>query len=332
MSIDLEGLRQQYVADFPRYEALAERVKEIVRSDAVAAGIRCLVDHRVKTVASLLKKAVRKDREGSVDSTLPVYGQIRDKAGVRVVVTYYDDVPRVDEMLQRLFPGVEGDNKARELDHAEVGYLGVHYEVTLPAESIGPSEVGLRGLECEIQVHTQAQSAWAKVAHELSYKPSQRPEEAILRMIYRLAALMEIFDDQAQRARSAVHGQQGFPEAAVLDRLEEHFYRFTGRDFDRLLSLEIVKSLMPLIENREQAFGPALDAFVERHGTKIEEVFESYADDDRNLLLFQPESLLVFEHLEEDPFRLADVWMRSLPMDLLEPLAAVWGKPVTHAA
>jgi ppGpp synthetase/RelA/SpoT-type nucleotidyltranferase len=294
----------------------------------IAAGIRCDVDHRTKSVASFLKKVLRKQQEGSLIADQPVYDQIRDKAGIRVVATYLSDVARADEVVRNLFPDAPSEDKAQDLGHAKIGYLGVHYDAVLQVDHLNPVDEGLRGLACEIQVHTTVQSAWAKVAHELAYKAFQAPEESVLRMIYRLAPLMEIFDDQAQRAREAVYSQPGFPEAAVLDELEEHFYRFTGRDFDRLLSLEIIHELWPLIEDVGQPYGPAIDAFVQQHHAKLEEIFERYADDDRSLLLFQPESLLVFEQLERDPFRLTAQWNQVLPMDLLQPLGAAWGRPV----
>ena len=122
-------------------------------------------------------------------------------------------------------------------------------------------------------------------------------------------------------------------EAALLDHLEEHFYRLTGREFDRQLSLEILHDLRPLLENEQgKPFLVEFDEFIGRHRDKIEGIFERYAEDDRNLLLFQPESLLVFDLLERDPFKLEEVWKRSLPMDLLEQLTTVWGRPITLAA
>jgi ppGpp synthetase/RelA/SpoT-type nucleotidyltranferase len=328
MAVDLEALRRRYSEELPQYESLAAHVDGLLRKETVAAGIRCDIDHRVKSVASFLKKVLRKQHEGSLAAGQPVYDQVRDKAGIRVVANYQGEVVRAEAVVQRLFPHAQREDKAQDLEHSNIGYLGVHYDAVLPDDRLGPEEEGLRNLPCEIQVHTRAQSAWAKVAHELAYKAFQPPEEGVLRMIYRLAPLMEIFDDQAQRAREAIHNQPGFPEAVVLDELEEHFYRFTGRDFDRLLSLEIIHELWPLIEGAGQPYGPAIDAFVQQYHAKLEEIFERYAEDDRNLLLSQPESLLVFEQLERDPFRLTAQWNQGLPMDLLEPLGDAWGKPI----
>jgi hypothetical protein len=52
-------------------------------------------------------------------------------------------------------------------------------------------------------------------------------------------------------------------------------------------------------------------------------------DDSRsNPLIGQPEGILVFALLEADPFALKDLWQQSLPIDLLDDLAAVWGTPL----
>lgn len=42
----------------------------------------------------------------------------------------------------------------------------------------------------------------------------------------------------------------------------------------------------------------------------------------------QPETLLVFERLETNPFTLKDRWQSVLPLELLESTAAVWGMPL----
>ena len=50
--------------------------------------------------------------------------------------------------------------------------------------------------------------------------------------------------------------------------------------------------------------------------------------DDRNPLISQPESLLVFERIEHDRFRLAERWAQALPTGMLTQMADMWGKPV----
>ena len=48
----------------------------------------------------------------------------------------------------------------------------------------------------------------------------------------------------------------------------------------------------------------------------------------RPLLLFQPESLVLFERLERNPHVLADVWVQRYPREELERLGIAWSKPL----
>jgi hypothetical protein len=113
----------------------------------------------------------------------------------------------------------------------------------------------------------------------------------------------------------------------MLNQVERNFLRFTAKTFDRELSLDIIPRLLPLFSAEElEGFGSLLDDFVKHNREKLEEIFRDYAQDERcNPLLFQPETLLVFERLDKDPFRLKELWARALPAELLESLAAIWG-------
>ena len=76
-------------------------------------------------------------------------------------------------------------------------------------------------------------------------------------------------------------------------------------------------------------FGTWLDAFVDKNKSKLATIFRNYSEDDRcSPLLFQPESLLIFELLEDKPFLLKDTWCKVFPFVYLEELASVWGKQI----
>ncbi len=281
-----------------------------------------MVHARPKEVASFLKKALRKQYSKP-------YEEIRDKAGVRVVCTYYDSLAELEVIVRESFVVHTCENKTLGLEYDQLGYLGIHFEVSLP-EKTPASNDQHQGLICEIQLHTRAQNIWADISHELSYKPSQPPPTEVKRRIYRLVALAEIFDDEVAQARKEMLSLSGFQEARMLEQLDRHYYRFTAKTYDRELSLEILSGLQELLSDEEmRAFGPLLDSFVERNAAKLEEIFGQYANDERcNPLLFQPETLLVFERLERDMFHLKETWAKLLSLDLLESLATIWGTSV----
>lgn len=318
---DLEALRERWLAEREIYEEFAKHVKGLLEAETRRRGIACAVHARAKEVASLLKKALRKHYSDP-------YNEIRDKAGVRVIVIYYDQLAELEKLIRDLFVVLGYENKIVGLDYDQLGYLGIHFEVALPNEE---SDAGrFHGLVCEIQLHTRAQNLWAEISHELTYKPLQPTPVEIKRAIYRLVSLVEIFDQEIARARKTIFNLPGFQEAGMLDQLEKNLLRFTAKTFDKALSLDIIPRLLPLFSNEElEGFSTLLDDFVERNREKLVEIFRDYARDERcNPLLFQPEALLVFERLDKDPFHLKEVWAKALPVELLESLAAIWGKSV----
>ena len=313
-----------------RYDRLVNLTKRQLEEQTRESGLACTIDGRAKEVSSLLKKILKKDAEApgkaSVDQ---LYDRVRDKAGARVSVFYRDQIPAVEAILERTFNVVEIDNKADSLKAHELGYLAVHYQVEADRALAGDDNVDLVGLECEVQVRSYAQSLWADVSHKLSYKPSQTSSDGVQRMIFRLAAMLELFDEEALRARDKQLAEPGFEEAALLNELERHYYRFTGRPFDREFSLLILDYLRPLWEgNGTTRTAALLEAFVQSEGPKLAEIYEQYRHDARHLLITQPESLLIFAELQRDKFALESLWEDNLPLNLLEPLAAAWGTSI----
>jgi ppGpp synthetase/RelA/SpoT-type nucleotidyltranferase len=316
---NLESVREQWIAERPLYVAFTEHVTMLLRAELQARGLLCAVDGRAKTVASLLKKVLRKSYG---------YEQITDKAGARVVVTFGNDVEVVERAIRSRFEVLRYENKTLGLDAHELGYLGIHFDVSV--RDGGDSRLEWRNLTAEIQVQTKAQNCWADVSHRLLYKSAQEPPPEIRRRVYRLMALIELFDETVQGARKATEMLAGAPEARLLATLESHFYQFVGRAYDRDLSLDIIGVLEHLYGNDEQErFDELITQFVNSNQDKLKDLFAAYYGDERaNPLIFQPETLLVFERLERDAFRLREAWSASFPLQLLENLATIWGRTV----
>ena len=322
MLVDLESLRLRYQAERPAYVALADEVAGRVRAATRRRGLVCDVDGRAKDIASFLKKALRKDYASPWDD-------IHDKAGVRVVTVYESQVDEVEDLVRDLFVVHHHEDKRRSLAPDTLSYLGVHFEVSVPPAD--PAASGEAERLCEIQVHTRAQNLWATVSHELLYKPAQEPPAEVTRSIYRLMALLELFDGEVARGRRQIRDLPGYEEARMLETLERHFYALAARPTDIELSRHVLGALALTLGAEEvAAYETTLAEFVEANREKLEEIFTDYADDDRNPLLSQPECLLVFERLNADPFRLAQVWDERLPPGLLRSLSDVWGVPVDY--
>lgn len=327
MSVDVRVLEEAYERDRSRYERLAIAVEERLAQATRAAGTRCVVSHRVKDMDSFIKKAIRKKYADSLR-------EIGDRAGVRVVVSYEHHVQQVAVLVHELFAVVDEEDKHETLGANELGYLGHHLDVRLKPGSVADSD-DLGELLCEVQIHTKLQSAWAEVSHELIYKSRPSPPRRIERRILRLQTLVELFDEEVSRAQEEILDLPGKEAARLLDELDPYFYRLAGRDYDSELSLQIITTLAGLLDHDElRRIGDVIERFVTKHEEKLQRLYDRHRDlhGVDELLLFQPEALLVFERIENDPFILEQEWSRHYPPDLLEQLALLWGKPYQSVA
>ena len=314
----IENLRTRYLMERPQYKDLSEHVAKNILSLARSKGLRCEVKERAKDVSSFLKKALK----GKYDDP---YSQIKDKAGVRVIALYPWNVKEIENIVQEAFEIQCYEDKRVGIPFQNLDYRGTHFEIKSPT-----APQPLRNLLCEVQVLTKAESLWADTAHYLSYKPPQPSSVNIDRSIYRLIALLEIFDAEVERAYEELRSGEGFKETQWLITLEEQHFQFTAEQGHRGLSLEILTMLVEAIPSSVlEYFESSITGFVSRNQCKLTEFYERYRDDDRaNPLVFQPEILLIFLLLEIDAFKLKEAWQKVLPLELLVSLADEWGKPI----
>lgn len=319
VGLSFSEVAEAFAAERPKYEQVAGRLESRLRDELQTLGLETIVQARAKTVASFTKKALRK---GYADPLK----QIGDKAGVRVIVHFEDDVPAVQAVVESIAEVVKSESKLDTLEPDRLGYLGVHMDLTMTTELFdADSETDLIGLPVELQIHTKAQSAWAVISHELLYKSASELSPALQRSITRLMAVVELFDGEITRLRHAIEADPDFRELVVLRPLDDKIVEFTNRKPDRELSALVVPSLVRLYDVEPTAlFNDVVEPFLERHDQRLRDLFAAYTDDDRaNPLLYQPEALLTFERLETDPARLREAW--PLARDLLDSLETVWG-------
>ena len=318
--VDLESLRMQYEDARPRLQALVDAVVDRLEQRIALKGISpAAVEGRVKGTSSFIKKAMRKGYASP-------WTDIKDKAAARVTTTYEDELQIVEGVIRDEFEVIHYEDKRSLLEPNTFDYLGIHFEVVVPAmdDLDAPDRI------CEIQVRTGAETAWANAAHDLMYKAPSEPSTSLRRRLYRLVALVELFDAEVVRTKEAIMEEPGYRLGRMLDELENAFLRLTARRSDPELSRIVVESLDPLLpETGWSEYGPILTSFIEDHGEKLNRIYRDYLTDDRNPLVSQPESLLVFEKLENDRFRLVERWTETLPDSLLESMGEIWGTPVS---
>lgn len=308
---------EDYEPLFQSYELLAAEVAARVEKSLRYAGVRPVVTHRAKDVRSLIKKCI-------------LYGGptdlVGDKAGVKVVVRYSSEVEIVEQVISDNFLRIEPpDDKAATYRPHELGYLGVHHQIKLRSDNCPEA---LAGLQCEIIVHTGAQSLWDSITHELMYKPLlELPEEA-KRALCRLMAFVEDFDERVNTVRGNYVQSPTYREARMLDILEKYFYRFDPRDYRRDMSIRTLEALSPLVPAEKiEALDYEISEFVESNSEVLTSIFSKFQNpnDHRGIFLHQPEVLLIFAMFSwGQRFDVKDAWLSLYPRADLEELGSMW--------
>jgi putative GTP pyrophosphokinase len=155
-----------------------------------------IISHRVKDFDSYLAKL---DRLRKSQSRGPLL--VRDFLGLRVVCPFLDETERVQQALAESFRVAEVEHKGANRSLAEFGYDSVHVLIRLPDGSL-PTLPPHTKPQCEVQVRTILQHAWAQIEHELVYKADRSlPKSAIRRKLAAVSATLTLADLVFQEAR-----------------------------------------------------------------------------------------------------------------------------------
>lgn len=305
--------RDRFVSERHKFVDLCDRLQHQLRLDMRRAGVECEVTGRAKDVGSFVTKSFRK-------AYADPWAQTTDKAGVRITTFYERGVDVALERVLTMFPDApKVEDKRDELDVRELGYLGVHVTV----KAIGLDD---EVLPCEIQIRTAAQSSWAVVSHHLLYKPDLQLPDPVRRALYRLLALVEMFDNEVERAMREFISLPAYASATLQAAAERMYYEFEVDEYDRRLTLTVLDALRPTFDDDELAtYSAQLQEFVEGHRERIADRLSRYRGLTAHPILSQPEALVLFERLEVKPHTLEEVWLAAFPADLLEDVRAVWG-------
>lgn len=188
--ISEETARQWYAERNPVFRGFLDKTEDIIRSTLDIATISVVnVTPRVKTQDSFMAKLARKsDKYKRLEDC-------QDIAGCRVVCLTKLQVAEVVSALGPEFNVIE--DELRKSKKTEFGYETHHLLVEWDAVRLGhPEYARYAGLKCEIQVRTAFQEAWAALDHKVKYKPDSPPSPEVLHRISRIAALVELADEE----------------------------------------------------------------------------------------------------------------------------------------
>ncbi|TWC00226.1 ppGpp synthetase/RelA/SpoT-type nucleotidyltransferase [Bradyrhizobium macuxiense] len=197
---DVEAARAAYAQVQPLYARLASEIRDILEVKLAAAGLTLVsLTFRIKTPDSFAAKVARKRYTNPAS-------QMTDLAGVRVVSAYESELAQIAEVIEAVFDVRERVDKARDLGADKMGYNGKAYIVRLGPRYAGGRYEGITDIDCEIQVRTFLQDAWAIINHQLVYKNEESTPQRLRRDLNNVASLLEIAQgifDSVKEKRSA---------------------------------------------------------------------------------------------------------------------------------
>lgn len=298
--------------------ALEGHLDGIIRSQGIRGAN---VSSRVKETASFIKKVW--ERSVSGDGWDDPLSQCTDKVGCRADVVYHRDVQILREAIEADddLEVVKIDDKAMKLGPAGLGYGGLHIDV-VPRSCV--ELVGYERAQCEIQVRTHAQAAWAMASHELSYKGPGEVSELQQRRLNRLTALVELFDDVVDQVSGEIMTSENYPISKLIDRLEGLWLTCSGQPYSAELTSSLLATLLSdLTHDEASQLSEEVAEFVEERRAKIARSLSEAVD---HPLLTQPEALFLYYCLENDKYGFVDNWRsKGLDWDLLDSAATKLG-------
>jgi ppGpp synthetase/RelA/SpoT-type nucleotidyltranferase len=309
----------KYKALFDRYERAAKDVSNLIKEIAAEKGISCRVSGRAKDVTSFHKKAIIKNYSDP-------WQMITDKAGVRAVLEKPSDVDELADAIKesQSFEVTSHEDKRQAIKPSELGYSGVHLQVFAPQEIEDEEQIS-----CEIQLRTVAQDAWSIVSHKLLYKPVIELPRDQQRAIYRLVALVELFDEEVQRIIDSMPHLPGYENVDLIETAEQEYISLVKAPSNREFSAFILDKINPVFSERERRNYPEkLRKFVISESDRLTQIYKEFgphsamASVPSYSMFSQAESLIILERLSCCPMKLMDVWINAgLSAKILDPLA-----------
>lgn len=321
---DVEQARTRWTEERPQYEAFGQLVAQRLFSSLKPLGLWFQVEARAKTIDSLVKKLLTKQRY--------TFESLPDKVGVRVIIRYRADVERVVEKVRTLFDSDEPEDKETLLGIDRVGYLSVHLDNMRLHQSDGDSAQFPPGtFWVELQVTTLAQHLWSDMSHDTVYKNQGMIAQLapdVRRRISLMAGQLEVADREFDRLNMEM---SALTSVRLLRVLEQHYYTLATRRPNLELSVEVISALMPVVPNDDiDAFAIKLNDFLAEKHLVIEKVYEKARElgvehAEVPAFLFQPEVLLIYNLLTISRDKTRKVWNTNYPERELERIANTFG-------
>ncbi len=218
---------ERYACEYPRYQAYAEVLGEVLRLAAARIAPLAIVQTRPKSIPSFAEKILRKR-----DAYLDPLHQFTDLCGGRVIGRTRTEAHALGRFVVDHFE-IDQENSvdtSQRLRPTEFGYRSVHYIVSFRRDvDYGvPIPEKTYGLKAEVQLRTVAEHAYSDFAHDLTYKGAFPLPLTWQRELAGVAATLEEIDgvfariEEGLREYATSYGAYLTDEQmrAEIDRLE----------------------------------------------------------------------------------------------------------------
>ena len=197
----LTQILNEYYQNLDTYKKLKYDVEEIITNLLDEHHIKISnMTLRIKSESALKNKVLLKGKYNHLD-------EITDVLGCRIITLFESDVEKILDCLKQTFDIVETVDKRKKhrVNHIEFGYTSLHLVVKFTDSRCDLVEYKkYKNIRFEIQLRTVLQHAWAEVEHGLGYKSFYEPPMEIKRKLNRLAATLEILDEEFESIRYSI--------------------------------------------------------------------------------------------------------------------------------
>ncbi len=187
----LQEIKNWYDKNYKLYESCAKEMSNIIEKILNKKNIPYhSISYRVKEKDSYLEKCKNDKYKNPIE-------EIMDLAGIRIITYTNKDVQRICEIVKKEFwiDEKNSEDKSKKMLEDQVGYLSVHYIVTMREDRTKLLEYGeYEKIKSEIQIRTLLQHAWAEIEHDRNYKFSGVLPLEIKRRFYLVAGVLEMMD------------------------------------------------------------------------------------------------------------------------------------------
>ena len=318
---DVEAARKAWILDRPAHTAFGDLINSRVTATLRPLGIWYEVSSRAKELDSLVKKLLKKPKR--------TYKSLPDKVGVRVVVRYRSDIQPVIKAIRGILECATPDDKEIKLGKDRVGYQSIHLD-RVRLRKGDPDVVPFPSTKywAELQVRTLAQHLWSEMSHDTIYKNDETVAELppdLTRRVNLMAGQIEVADREFDRLNGELPADA---PVRLLKMLEHHYYTLASQKPDTELSLQVLGKMAPLYKSDVSDIETQLDEFLSTKREVLENVFAQASSGslhDTSVFLYQPEVLMLFERLINDPIATRKLWNQTYPESELEHIANTFG-------